>query len=105
MGSGEDDPKDVGVRRTKASSLASVLMVNTLLAPTQRPLSASLTASVAILMVGCPRNLRGGSRASPSTCCQPWLRPFSSADQRWLLERRSETLGSILVALLFGRLR
>jgi hypothetical protein len=50
MGSGEDDSEDVGVRRTQASSPASVLMVNTPLSPSQRPLRASLTVSVSILM-------------------------------------------------------
>jgi hypothetical protein len=38
------------VRRTQASSPASVLMVNTPLSPSQRPLRASLTVSVSILM-------------------------------------------------------
>jgi hypothetical protein len=55
MGSGEEDSEDVGVRRTKASSPASVLMVNTPLPPSQRPLRASLTTSLAVLMVGCSR--------------------------------------------------
>jgi hypothetical protein len=50
MGSGEDDFEDVGVRRTQACSPASVLMVNTPLRPPQRPLRASLTVSVSILM-------------------------------------------------------
>ena len=49
MGSGEDDPQDVGVRRTRARSPASVSMVNIVLTPPQRPLRASLTASAAIL--------------------------------------------------------
>ena len=52
MGSGEDDFEDVGVRRTQANSPASVLMVNTPLSPSQRPLRASLTVSVSIL-TGC----------------------------------------------------
>jgi hypothetical protein len=50
MGSGEDDSEDVEVRRSKASSPASVLMVNIVLTPPQRPLRASLTASVSILI-------------------------------------------------------
>jgi hypothetical protein len=50
MGSGEDDSEDVGVRRTQASSPVSVLMVNTPLSPSQRPLRASLTVAVSILM-------------------------------------------------------
>jgi hypothetical protein len=50
MGSGEDDSEDVGVRRTQASSPASVLMVNKPPSPSQRPLRASLTVSVSILM-------------------------------------------------------
>src|SRR5215217_6381289 len=62
MGSGEDDSEDVGVRRTQASSPASVLMVNTPLSASQRPLRASLTVSVAILMVGYPELHRGLSR-------------------------------------------
>jgi hypothetical protein len=49
MGSGEDDSEDVGVRRTKDHSPASVLIVNTPLSPPQRPLRASLRASAAIL--------------------------------------------------------
>jgi len=91
--------------KTQISSSASVLMVNTPLSPSQKPLSVSLTASLAILMVGCSRNLRGGSRASSLPCLQPWHRPSPPADQHWLLERRSETLGSILLALFYGRLR
>src|SRR5215213_3370137 len=51
------------------------------------------------------RNLRGDCRPSSLTCCQPWHRPSRPADQRWVLERRSQTLESILVALFFGRLR
>ena len=62
-----------------------------------------LPASVAILMVG--TNLTGNSRASSLTCLKPWPRPSRPADQHWVLERRSETLESILVALFFGRLR
>src|SRR5215213_1122111 len=68
MGSGEDDSEDVGVRRTQASSPASVLMVNTPLSPSQRPLRASLTVSMSILMVGCSRNLTGDCRPSSLTC-------------------------------------
>ena len=68
MGSGEDDSEDVGVRRTQASSPASVLMVNTPLSPSQRPLRASLTVSVSILMGWYSRNLTGGSHASSLTC-------------------------------------
>jgi hypothetical protein len=49
MGSGEDDSEDVGARSIQASSLASVLMVNIVLTPPQRPLRASLRASAAIL--------------------------------------------------------
>src|SRR5215212_196850 len=81
MGSGEDDPKDVGVLRTKASSPVSVLMVNTPLPPSQRPLSASLTVPVSILMAWYSRNLRGDCRASTLTCLQPWHRPSRPADQ------------------------
>jgi hypothetical protein len=86
-------------------SPASVLMVNTPLRPPQRPLRASLTVSVSILMGWYSRNLTGGSRASTLTCLQPWHRPSRPADQHWVLERRSETLESILVALFFSRLR
>jgi hypothetical protein len=50
-------------------------------------------------------NLTGDCRPSSSTCCQPWHRPSRPADQHWVLERRSETLESTLVALFFGRLR
>ena len=81
MGSGEDDSEDVGVRRTQASSPASVLMVNTPLSPSQRPLRASLTVSVPILMVGCSINLTGDCRPSSLTCLQPWHRPSRAADQ------------------------
>jgi hypothetical protein len=49
MGSGEEDSEDVGVRSTQAGSPASVLMVNTPLSPSQRPLRASLRASAEIL--------------------------------------------------------
>ena len=62
MGSGEDDSEDVGVRRRQAISPASVSVVNTPLSPSQRPLSASLTASATLLIDGCPRNLKGFSR-------------------------------------------
>jgi hypothetical protein len=68
MGSGEDDSEDVGVRKTQASSPASVLMVNTPLSPSQGPLRASLTVSVSILMGRYSRNLTGDSRASSLTC-------------------------------------
>src|SRR5215216_255417 len=105
MGSGEDDSEDVGVRRTQASSPASVLMVNTPLRPPQRPLRASLTVSVSILMGLYSRNLTGDCRPSSLTCFEPWHRPSRPADQHWVLERRSETLESILVALFFGRPR
>jgi hypothetical protein len=50
-------------------------------------------------------NLTGDCRPSSLTCYQPWHRPSRPADQHWLLERRSETLESTLVALFFGRLR
>src|SRR5215216_7384261 len=104
MGSGEDDSEDVGVRRTKAISPASVLMVNTPPSASQRPLRASLTVSVAVLMGGYSRNLTGDCRPLSLTCCQPWHRPSRPADQHRVLERRSETLESTLVALFFGRL-
>jgi hypothetical protein len=68
MGIGEEDSEDVGVRRTQDSSPVSVSMVNAPLSPSQKPLSASLTASLAILMVGCSRNLTGDSRPSSLTC-------------------------------------
>jgi hypothetical protein len=45
----------------QGSSPASVSMVNTPLSPSQRPLRASLTSSVAILMVGTPETLEGFS--------------------------------------------
>ena len=48
MGGGTEDV-EVG---TQAISLDSVLIVNTLLSPSQRPLRASLTSSVSILMSG-----------------------------------------------------
>src|SRR5215216_7221013 len=105
MGSGEDDSEDVGVRRTQAISSASVSTVNTPLSPSQRPLRASLTVSVPILMGLYSRNPTRDCRPSSLICFQPWLRPSRPADQHWLLERRSETLESILVALFFGRLR
>src|SRR5215212_2396348 len=107
MGSAEEDSEDVRVRRTQASSPASVSVVNTPLTPSQRPLRASLTASATLLIDGCPRNLTGRSRASSLTCLQPWHRPSPPADQHRVLEleRRSETLGSILVALFYGRPR
>src|SRR5215212_3016049 len=105
MGSGEDDSEDVGVRRTQASSPASVWMVNIPLSPSQRPLRASLTVCVSILMGWYSRNLTGDCHPSSLICHQPWHRPSRPADQLWVLERRSETLKSILVALFFGRLR
>src|SRR4051794_13864010 len=105
MGSGEYDSEDVGERRTQASSPVSVLVVSTPLSPPQKPLRASLTVSVSILMGWYSRNLRGHRRPSSLTCHQPWHRPSHPADQRWVLERRSETLESILVALFYGRLR
>jgi hypothetical protein len=67
--------------RTKASSPASVLMVNTPLSPSQRPLRASLRGSGSILMVGCPRNHRGDCRSPTLTCLQPWHRPSRTGDQ------------------------
>jgi hypothetical protein len=81
MGSAEEDSEDVGVPRTQANSPASVLMVNTPLSPPQRPLRASLRASVSILMGWCSRNLRGGSRSSSLTCLRTWHRPSRPADQ------------------------
>jgi hypothetical protein len=64
MVSGEDDSEDVGVRRTKARSPASVSMVIAPPSPSQRPLSASLRTSVSVLIDGCSRNLRGDPRRS-----------------------------------------
>src|SRR5688500_17962399 len=61
--------------RTQAVSPVSVLMVNIILTPSQRPLRASLTVSAANLMDGYSRNLRGDSHASSLTILQPWLRP------------------------------
>jgi hypothetical protein len=81
MGSGEEDSEDVGVRRTQASSPASVLVVNTPLSPSQRPLRASLRASATLLIDGCPRNLRGDCRPPTLTCLQPWHRPSRTGDQ------------------------
>jgi hypothetical protein len=52
---------------TQAVSPASVLMVNIVSTPPQRPLSASLTVSVAILMVGLQKPYRA-SHASSLTC-------------------------------------
>src|SRR5688572_15178826 len=61
---------------------------------------------VGALQVGrCSRNPTGDCRPSSLTCFEPWHRPSRPADQHWVLERRSETLESILVALFFGRLR
>src|SRR5215218_5600244 len=105
MGSGEDDSEDVGVRRTQVFSPVSVLMVNRPISPPQRPRRASLTLSVSILMGRYSRNLTGDCRPSSLTCFQPWHRPSPPADQHWVLEHRSETLESILVALFFDRLR
>jgi hypothetical protein len=47
---------------TQAVSPGSVLMVNIVSTPPQRPLRASLTVSVAILMVGTPGESQGFSR-------------------------------------------
>jgi hypothetical protein len=48
--------------RTQAISPVSVLIVNALLRPPQRPLRASVRASVAILMAQSPETLEGFSR-------------------------------------------
>src|SRR5215212_10091264 len=57
-------------------------MVNTPLSPSRRPLGASLTVSVSILMGGWySRNLIGDCRPSSLTCCQPWHRQSRPANQ------------------------
>src|SRR5918993_5813257 len=47
-----------------------------------------LPPSVAILMGGYSRTLTGNSRASSSTCFQPWLRPSRSGDPEVPTTRR-----------------
>ena len=64
-----------------------------------------LRAFAALLMGRYSRNLTGDCRRSSLTCFKPWHRPSRPADQHRVLERRSETLESTLVALSFGRLR
>ncbi len=62
--------------RARTISLDSVLTVSAAPTHPQRPLRASLTSSVSILMVGDSRNLTEDSRASSVTCLRPWLRPL-----------------------------
>src|SRR5215218_4394060 len=104
MGSAEDDSEDVGAQETGYITSFSIDGEYT---------SITFSEATQCLSNGLrypsdrwsPRNLTRGSRASSLTCFKPWHRPSPPADQHWVLERRSETLESTLVALFFGRLR
>ena len=94
-GGGPEDMEEVG---SQAVSLISVLIVNTALTPSQRPLRASLTASVSFLMVRAGETVEAilvavfsHSRRHVQNCAD------DPEEEQLFRDLREETQGKVLI--------